>query len=394
MTTAQHAPVRRRADVIGAAGRLHALDGLRAFLMLLGIPFHASLVWSDSSPLLDKAGDFVHVWRMPAFFVLAGFFAWTVARRRGPWSWFRERTLRLGIPLVSCLLLLNSWHLLLLARHETGSWTAARARWLAMATNPDGEWLLHLWFLLFLIIYCALVALLVSSSTTQLGRRLSESLKGMQTRPLAVVTASSVLVAATGVAVAVWDRADVAGSTRQVLTADFVLYGACTFAGVLLAATPRAVGSLVSARPLPLFGAVVAATGMFYVIDNVWAPGSSQAVMLRSAMGLVAGVLWCAALWWLAHRLWPSPRPTVLWLVDASLVVYLVHTSFVLTLGIPLLSLGIPPILGFCILVASTVVLSLVTYEVVNRIPALRLLLTGRRRRGSSFSGLRTRGSS
>ena len=64
--------------------------------MLLGIVLHASLpyfsriggfesVWpadDDQSVLLFLLFDFIHAWRMPAFFLLAGFFAHLVLARR------------------------------------------------------------------------------------------------------------------------------------------------------------------------------------------------------------------------------------------------------------------------------------------------------------------------
>jgi glucans biosynthesis protein C len=65
--------------------RYHALDGLRAGMMLLGIVFHAALPYTtlprwpfkDSSthPVFDVLTVFLHIFRVPIFFAMARFFA-------------------------------------------------------------------------------------------------------------------------------------------------------------------------------------------------------------------------------------------------------------------------------------------------------------------------------
>ena len=74
--------------------RYHGLDALRAIAMILGIVVHASLPFFDTrgiwpsdeyeSPLIQSIFSFIHLWRMPLFFILAGFFANLVISRK---SW-------------------------------------------------------------------------------------------------------------------------------------------------------------------------------------------------------------------------------------------------------------------------------------------------------------------
>ena len=82
--------------------------------MLLGILLHASLpyfsriagfesFWSaddDQSVLLFLVFDFIHTWRMPVFFLLAGFFAHLVLDRRAMSVFALDRLKRIGVPLV------------------------------------------------------------------------------------------------------------------------------------------------------------------------------------------------------------------------------------------------------------------------------------------------------
>ena len=97
VTTATAADSRSPRDgVRDAQARYHGLDGLRALAMLLGIVLHATLpyfariagiesMWpadDDQSLALLVLFDFIHLWRMPVFFLLAGFFAHLVLERR------------------------------------------------------------------------------------------------------------------------------------------------------------------------------------------------------------------------------------------------------------------------------------------------------------------------
>src|SRR5436305_1957543 len=92
--------------------RLHALDAARASALLLGIAFHATMsflpgaskfwIVADSSQSLMLSALFftLHMFRMTAFFVLAGFFAHMSFHKKGLRGFVRDRLKRIGIPLV------------------------------------------------------------------------------------------------------------------------------------------------------------------------------------------------------------------------------------------------------------------------------------------------------
>ncbi len=127
-----------------AAPRLHALDSLRACMMLLVIWFHASCSYATvrtpdwpfkdthTSAFLTVFLLFIHVFSMPVFFVLAGFFARLMWQRRGASVFLRNRAERILVPFVVTLPLLYAWD-----RYYLGSHTGIRT--------------MHLWFLYYLI---------------------------------------------------------------------------------------------------------------------------------------------------------------------------------------------------------------------------------------------------
>jgi glucans biosynthesis protein C len=149
------------------SARFHSLDSLRACMMLLGIWFHASCSYAtlaipawhfkdaSTSAIFDVSVLLIHVFRMPIFFALAGFFARFAWQRVGTRAFLRNRTTRILLPFVV------GWPILFVIT-QMGSGYAA-----SLATHAPLPWLtgdfyrsgkifsvlvtMHLWFLYYLI---------------------------------------------------------------------------------------------------------------------------------------------------------------------------------------------------------------------------------------------------
>ena len=79
--------------------------------MVLGIVLHAALpyipgmppsIWpsdNSSSYSIKIVFEFIHMWRMPLFFMLAGFFANLIITRKSWMFWCNNRFLRVGLPI-------------------------------------------------------------------------------------------------------------------------------------------------------------------------------------------------------------------------------------------------------------------------------------------------------
>ncbi len=94
--------------------RLHALDAVRGFALLLGVAFHAAMsflpgippgIWSmvDNSPsqFLSDAGFVTHIFRMSLFFFIAGFFGRLLYHKLGARGFWANRGMRIAVPLVA-----------------------------------------------------------------------------------------------------------------------------------------------------------------------------------------------------------------------------------------------------------------------------------------------------
>ena len=99
--------------------RIHGLDSLRAIMMMLGIVIPAAVTYSpieypawtikDSAAVhgsMHFIAAFIHLFRMPLFFVIAGFFGALLFYQRSPRAMIKNRLERLVYPFIVFVLLL------------------------------------------------------------------------------------------------------------------------------------------------------------------------------------------------------------------------------------------------------------------------------------------------
>jgi glucan biosynthesis protein C len=89
--------------------RLHSLDAVRAIALLLGLALHDTLpflqdvegwVWTDTpSDIMAAVWYIIHIFRMPLFFLMAGFFGRMIIERKGMKAFIKDRSKRIVIPL-------------------------------------------------------------------------------------------------------------------------------------------------------------------------------------------------------------------------------------------------------------------------------------------------------
>ncbi len=140
--------------------RYHALDSMRAVMMLLGIYLHVVVGFSGNghwpyidphpTPALDFTLGITHSFRMPAFFVMAGFFGALLWNRRGASSFIRNRTHRVLVPFVlfwTLLFPVIAAIVVSLGQAQANVPPAFSTRVLLSRLHP-----LHLWFLEYLLI--------------------------------------------------------------------------------------------------------------------------------------------------------------------------------------------------------------------------------------------------
>jgi peptidoglycan/LPS O-acetylase OafA/YrhL len=152
--------------------RLHGLDALRAGALLLGVVLHASLaffpqqIWivADESRSIGAAWLFfaIHLFRMTAFFLIAGLFAHMMLSRRGWPGFVRDRAMRITGPLAAF------WFPVMVGIVGALIWTSYVNGLVVPGAPapppPTYDWtnfpLTHLWFLYVLTLFYAGVLIL------------------------------------------------------------------------------------------------------------------------------------------------------------------------------------------------------------------------------------------
>ena len=153
------------------SARIEYLDGVRAFALILGIVFHASLSFMPifiGWAVMDintssNIGAFVvvsHSFRMELFFLIAGYLSCLSASKHGVKHFFKSRLIRIGIPFVVGWILLRP---LIISGWTMGgqSMSGDVDIWAGLISGMDsfnGQDVLvgtHLWFLYYLLIISA-----------------------------------------------------------------------------------------------------------------------------------------------------------------------------------------------------------------------------------------------
>ena len=332
--------------------------------MLLGVFWHAAFFgyFLDGTGSIDLATETfvvaVHAFRMPLFFVMAGFFAALLVERAGPERFVRVRLTRIALPLLVAWLTVVP-----LTRVALGD--------PALSTEPG-----IVWFLWYLLLFYALA----------LGvRRIAR-------RPVAPPVHAVLLAVPT--ALVLWWMPGVQARTPSTWVPDpsaLAYYGLFFAFGWLLWAH-RDLLPAVGRRPAAHLAAaaLLAAAAVAAVrkaeADAAWEPVAS-AVLALLAWTAVFGAVG------LFQRVLATERPRVRYLADSAYWLYLTHGPLVIVLDRVLLDAGAPLAAVVVISGVAACGLLLAAYEGVVRYGRIGAILHGPRRRGGrmdEFQGSRS----
>lgn len=380
-----------------ASQRLHALDGLRAAMMLLGLVLHSAISYGTypygsawpykdaaTNMVLDVLVMFVHVFRMPIFFLLAGFFAAMLYLRRGAAGLARNRATRIAVPFVA------GWAVLypLVAGGFTFANAAQRAglaaglaevrAGLAGGSLLPGNNTMHLWFLYDLIVYY-LAALAIAPLARRLPRRVRAAALGgfaaVVRRPLWRPLPLAVLTAIT-----LWPMNGILLTSVTFVPdlAPLVAYGVFFAFGWVL---------YLRRELLPSFdrwAATQVAVALALLPVNNWGltrleAGGPLALPVTALSGGLIVWLLTFGITGLFLRWLDRPSPGVRYVVDASYWLYLVHLPFAIWVPGWLSGAGWPALAKFAVTLAATGLAGFASYDLLVRTTFVGLVLNGRR---------------
>jgi peptidoglycan/LPS O-acetylase OafA/YrhL len=390
----------------GRAGerRYYGLDALRGVMMMLGIVLHAAEMYLAAPPpqfqafpgdrngsfVFDLLFHFIHAFRMPTFFVLAGFFAALLVEKRGLWGTYRNRGARVLAPLAAALVtifpitMIFALDFAFAAKYGVHAWLpdpqliARMDRDIAAAGHPAGQLpAFHLWFLLYLLYFYLLLP--PCRWLAQLARR----------REGAVGTAlgAPAMVLGVGLATAalLWPYRG-----GQVLEGfiffrphlpSLAYYGAFFVLGYLCRDFPQLFATAARhARGYALLAAALFPLAL-YASHLDYGAGEKDAGLHLAAVlanglctaALVYAFIGCAQRW-LDH-----PATWILYASQSSYWVFLVHMPLVLFAAWWLLQYDLPAALKFSLVVGFTATLCFASYHTLVQRTWVSAFLNGRR---------------
>lgn len=387
-------------DTVGAAGaanarapgraRIHGLDALRAFALLLGIVLHSLLPFAPEMPWLVNdtrtspaafAGVYViHLFRMVLFMMLAGYLGRMVLMRRGTRAYLRDRTVRILLPLPAF------WPVSVLSLGVLATVAAQQGGGGAPASPPTGvpPVLLmftpgQLWFLLVLfeavLIVLAARAVLLRLLGPDRAGRWSARIGALLAAPGGVLPAAVPYAAALLIQGADPAQGIIAPPTVLPEAAPLLGYLGAFLAGWFLHASPGSLDRLAPRWPLLLASAV---PGTVFMLLPV---AADLPLAVGSGVVALTGVLWTYGLTALMVKVFTREHPAIRYLADASYWMYLMHLPLLVAIEIPLAGLAWPVAVKLLLTWVAATALLLGSYHLLVRRTALGRWLNGPRGR-------------
>ncbi len=364
------------------SGRLHHLDALRALTMVLILPAHALALiglrsgWSDLEAAVFWS---IHVFRLPLFFLVAGFFAALVLDARGLQGLLRNRGVRIGVPLVLGVIFVVPVLNVCLRAASAEPYKAFDSPLDAFTTiQPSYLW--FLWYLAILYAAALLARHLLRGRNTagSMLRRTAATLLSGRSAPLLLAAPAALLLYRQPT----W----IAGSAHTetfVPAPDLLAYYALFFAcGWALFVVPGLRDSIESRPGAYAIGAAATLPPALtlYLLQGEPAIGQGRWFHLLALL-LLSISTWAIAfsLLGLSRRHLSRPNPRLRYWADASYWIYLSHFVPMCALAALLLSVDMPDALRVGILTGGTLAVIYPAYGTLVRHTAIGRVLHGPR---------------
>lgn len=391
--------------------RLDYLDAVRAFALLLGIVFHASLSflpvsvgWAvmdvSTSPLISGFIVISHSFRMAVFFLIAGYFARLSLQRRGGGAFLKSRTMRLVVPFVVGWfilrpLIISGWIMGGASlRGDVDIRAGLIGGFQSLNTLPDGVFTgTHLWFIYYLIVITAatlvLRALLKASGPWH--ARLLNHLDAALARLAHSRFSLAAFVVPTIGLLWLMDGWGIDTPDRSLLPHIPVtmLYGGCFLFGWMLHRSSHLLPQFARLSAWRWVVVCISCAATVYLSFIQGDPSHphyaaarlgylvSYAVMMWLLVFLTLGLF---------QRLVRRQIPGVRFVADSSYWMYLIHLPIVIWLQIAVAEIPLHWTIKLIGVSGVTILLALLSYDLVVRSTVIGRILNGRRRERVIFA--------
>lgn len=363
------------------AKRLHHLDAARALLLLLGLPFHvATKAIFESEPaavdfqqslLIGGWASLTHVFRMFAFFMLAGYFAGMIRERKGTRAWLLERARRLGLPFLASLLTLGVLQFQLQGEllHKPSP------HFLGLPLALD-----HLWFLIVLLAFCVTYAL-VPSQRLQPGSAVRRAMLMEGSGSLVLL----LLLALWGlVRYASEQVPPIPNAPSETLLWQQYVFHATGFALGVLAWHGEIGEQLFTLRHRWIVPAIALLLIPYVPLDPLIRPALGKEIypdlagtLTLRALELPLAYLMSLALFRLLAWVVTGPSRVITFFVDGALAIYLFHLVWAMVVLPQARALPVPPEAQWLLSAGAVLLLAVLSYLAVRSTNLTSILFCG-----------------
>ncbi|MBU3111440.1 acyltransferase family protein [Clostridium lacusfryxellense] len=149
--------------------RVRYIDSGRAVASFAGIIYHVAMIFcstwvitaSEQNKIygLGVYTSYINLFRMPLFLFISGYFSISVLSRKGTKKFLHNRLMRIGIPLASTMIILNTLQsyfgsYLLKGRHSFDGWLKQLLPW---SSNFNFS---HAWYLYYILIFSGVLLII------------------------------------------------------------------------------------------------------------------------------------------------------------------------------------------------------------------------------------------
>jgi glucans biosynthesis protein C len=373
-----------------AASRYHALDALRAAMMFLGIYLHAVVAYSPNggwlfkppqlTTTLDLSMILIHIFRMPVFYVMAGFFAALLLQRYGSRRAIANRFWRIAVPFVVGWIVIYPLAMFLAAFARRGLDPAID--FILSGRFLDHAHPLHLWFLEYLIVLYVLAAIVVVALPRVVPSAMRAALLGFFRSVVRSVWAPLPLGLLSFLALLAMPHPWLDDPPGFVPAVHLVIaYGIPFGFGWLLFANADLLDVL-RGRGWLYMAVAVAACIAYLALLFSFADRGMAFYALRAAHALA---MWCLILGitglFLRHLSGHSALRR--YLCDSSYFLYIAHLPVIMLFQLILLDVPLPPLAKIVLVLAATIAVLLPLYRYGVRPTFIGAVLNGRKYPGA-----------
>lgn len=369
--------------------RIHSLDSLRAIMMMLGLVIHSTEIYlvggndpwpkdiNSTSYFLGYIENVIHMFRMPIFFVMAGFFASLLYYERGAVKMMKNRASRIVIPflvflfILAPIVLFSLYYSTALIAGSEDAFSFAISKFSSLEDLIPAS-TFHLWFLYYLIFITILSFFLakIFQRLTKVSLFIKKVFHGIIKRPIGRILWFALFIFI--LLVLNWDLSGPTPLSFEINVEALLFYSFFYLLGWMLYKTKDVLESFLKYDWLLVVLAFIIFSTEFLFYDEI-------DDIVKGVMSAFVISMFIFGITGLFIRYFSNHSAKMRYVSDASYWVYLIHIPF--TIIIPGLIAGweLPGEIKFLITLSISTIICFITYHYLVRSTFVGKFLNGRK---------------